>query len=154
MEPTSATCNCIAAAWGATAGCIAAVEVVKLLTGVGTPLAGWMLRLDLGSGQARRLRLARDPACPVCAVCPLPPAVKTKVDTLEAVDFDVIAGWREDKLNEAWGAFRASCQALRTRAGWQVYYLFLLRTCARYVYSMIDRAQGFGQSHPPRYHIS
>lgn len=58
-------------------------------------------------------------ACPVCAVCPLPPAVKTKVDTLEAVDFEAIAGWREDKLNEAWGAFRASCQALRTRAGWQ-----------------------------------
>jgi molybdopterin/thiamine biosynthesis adenylyltransferase len=64
-----------------TAGCIAAVEVVKLLTGVGTPLAGWMLRLDLGSGQARRLRLARDPACPVCAgrwigvaTDPLPPA--------------------------------------------------------------------------------
>ena len=58
-------------------------------------------------------------ACPVCAVCPGALPEKPKVETLEAVSFEAISGWREDKLSEAWGAFRASCQALRTRTGWQ-----------------------------------
>lgn len=50
-----------------TAGCIAAVEAVKLITGLGTPLAGYRLILDLGTGAVRRLRVRRDPGCPVCA---------------------------------------------------------------------------------------
>jgi len=58
-------------------------------------------------------------ACPVCAVCPGAEPAKPRVETLEAVSFEAIAGWRDDKLSEAWGAFRASCQALRTRAGWR-----------------------------------
>ena len=49
-----------------TAGCLAAAEAVKLITGLGQPLAGWMLRLDLSSGSVRRLRIARDPECPAC----------------------------------------------------------------------------------------
>ncbi len=55
----------------------------------------------------------------MCAACPAPPPEKPRVESLEAVGFDAISGWREDKLNEAWGAFRASCQVLRTRPGWQ-----------------------------------
>lgn len=51
----------------ATAGCIAAAEAVKLITGIGAPLTGRLLRLDLGTGEARRLKIARDPACAVCA---------------------------------------------------------------------------------------
>lgn len=58
-------------------------------------------------------------ACPVCAVCPGVVAEKPKAETLEAVRFEAINGWREDQLNQAWGAFRASCQALRARFGWQ-----------------------------------
>lgn len=50
-----------------TAGCIAAAEAVKLITGQGTPLIGRMLRLDLGAGTSRCLKIARDPACPACA---------------------------------------------------------------------------------------
>jgi molybdopterin/thiamine biosynthesis adenylyltransferase len=49
-----------------TAGCIGAVEVVKLITGLGEPLAGRMLCADLGSMRFRTVRLARDPACPDC----------------------------------------------------------------------------------------
>lgn len=50
-----------------TAGCIAAAEAVKLLTGLGQPLVGRLLVLDLLNGTTRRLHLACEPDCPVCA---------------------------------------------------------------------------------------
>lgn len=50
-----------------TAGCIGALEVIKLITGIGRPLAGELLAMDLGDMSFRKRRLARDPACPVCA---------------------------------------------------------------------------------------
>jgi molybdopterin/thiamine biosynthesis adenylyltransferase len=50
-----------------TVGCMAAVEVVKLITGIGRPLAGVLLSMDLGTMEFRRLRLARRIDCPVCA---------------------------------------------------------------------------------------
>jgi molybdopterin-synthase adenylyltransferase len=43
-----------------------AVEALKLLTGVGTPLSGKLLRYDALSGEVRYTALKRDPACPVC----------------------------------------------------------------------------------------
>ena len=49
-----------------TAGCLGAVEVVKLLTGLGEPLAGMRLVMDLGTMEFRRLKLARRTDCPVC----------------------------------------------------------------------------------------
>lgn len=50
-----------------TVGCMAAVEVVKLITGIGRPLAGVLLNMDLGTMEFRRLRIARRQDCPVCA---------------------------------------------------------------------------------------
>ena len=50
-----------------TVGCLAAVEVVKLLTGIGRPLTGVLLSMDLGSLEFRRLQLARRNDCPVCS---------------------------------------------------------------------------------------
>ena len=50
-----------------TAGCIGAVEVVKLLTGVGTPLSGRMLSMDLDSMSFRTFRIARRADCPACS---------------------------------------------------------------------------------------
>ena len=49
-----------------TVGCLGAIEVVKLLTGIGAPLAGTLLVMDLGSMQFRRLKVARREDCPVC----------------------------------------------------------------------------------------
>jgi bacteriocin biosynthesis cyclodehydratase domain-containing protein len=49
-----------------TAGCLGAVEVVKLLTGLGEPLADVRLVMDLGTMEFRRFKLARRPDCPVC----------------------------------------------------------------------------------------
>ena len=50
-----------------TVGCLAAVEVVKLLTGLGDLLAGVLLSMDLGNMQFRRLKIARSSDCPDCA---------------------------------------------------------------------------------------
>ena len=49
-----------------TVACLGAVEVVKLLTGLGTPLADTLLTMDLGSMQFRRHRIRRRKDCPVC----------------------------------------------------------------------------------------
>jgi molybdopterin/thiamine biosynthesis adenylyltransferase len=49
-----------------TVGCMGAVEVVKLLTGLGTPLFNTLLTMDLGEMQFRRLHISRNTACKVC----------------------------------------------------------------------------------------
>ncbi len=49
-----------------TAACIGAMEVIKLITGIGEPLAGVMLAMDLGTMRFRRVNLARRNDCPVC----------------------------------------------------------------------------------------
>ncbi len=48
-------------------GSIQATEVIKLITGIGTPLIGRLLLLDAATMEWRTLRLPRDPGCPVCA---------------------------------------------------------------------------------------
>jgi len=48
-------------------GSLMAVEALKLLTGIGQPLTGRLLRYDALSGEARYTSLKRDPACPVCS---------------------------------------------------------------------------------------
>lgn len=47
--------------------CLAALEVVKQLTGCGPPLIGELARLDLNDLRLRRLQLQRDPRCPCCS---------------------------------------------------------------------------------------
>lgn len=48
-------------------GSLQALEVIKLLTGIGTTLAGCLLIWDALSARHKIVRLARDPDCPVCA---------------------------------------------------------------------------------------
>lgn len=48
-------------------GSMAALEAIKRLTGAGEPLTGRLLLYDGLSGQARTVRVAADPTCPVCA---------------------------------------------------------------------------------------
>ena len=49
-----------------TVACLGAVEVVKLVTGLGTPLLGTLLTMDLGTMHFRRHRIRRRKDCPVC----------------------------------------------------------------------------------------
>jgi molybdopterin/thiamine biosynthesis adenylyltransferase len=48
-------------------GCLGAMEAIKVLTGLGDPLAGRMLICDLRSMTLRIVTLERDPDCEVCA---------------------------------------------------------------------------------------
>ena len=57
--------------FGAVSGMIAsmaAVEVIKLVTGIGTPLTGQMLWANLRTMEFRKLPLTKRPDCPVCGV--------------------------------------------------------------------------------------
>jgi len=47
-------------------GCLAAMEVIQLVTGIGEPLAGRLLTFDLRDVQFRTYRVARRPDCAVC----------------------------------------------------------------------------------------
>jgi molybdopterin/thiamine biosynthesis adenylyltransferase len=61
-----------------TVACLGAVEVVKVLTGLGTPLAGVLLAMDLGTMQFRRLNIRQNPGCTVCTA-PLVPTTERGV---------------------------------------------------------------------------
>lgn len=50
-----------------TVACLGAVEAVKLIAGIGRPLSGRMLRLDLREMTFQTLHLSRREDCPVCA---------------------------------------------------------------------------------------
>ena len=49
-----------------TAACIGALEVIKLLTGIGETLCGELLSMDLGTLQFRKVRLPKRDDCAVC----------------------------------------------------------------------------------------
>lgn len=49
-----------------TIGALAAVEAIKVLSGIGDPLVGRLLVADLGDMSFRTLRLQRNPRCGVC----------------------------------------------------------------------------------------
>jgi molybdopterin-synthase adenylyltransferase len=49
-----------------TVGSMGAMEAIKILTGLGEPLAGRLLTLDLRSMTFQSVRTHRDPNCPVC----------------------------------------------------------------------------------------
>ncbi|NJK36901.1 MAG: HesA/MoeB/ThiF family protein [Oscillatoriales cyanobacterium RM2_1_1] len=49
-----------------TLACLSALEAIKLITGLGNPLTGILLAMDLGNADFRKLRPYHDPNCPVC----------------------------------------------------------------------------------------
>ncbi len=49
-----------------TAASIAAMETIKLITGLGESLAGHLCAIDFRTMHVRKLALARNPLCPVC----------------------------------------------------------------------------------------
>nr|WP_253274435.1 HesA/MoeB/ThiF family protein [Myxosarcina sp. GI1] len=49
-----------------TLACLTALEAIKLITGLGKPLMGQLLNMDLANVEFHKLRLYKDPECPVC----------------------------------------------------------------------------------------
>jgi molybdopterin/thiamine biosynthesis adenylyltransferase len=57
----------VVGAIAATMGNLAALEAIKILTGIGRPMWGRMLIVDGHQDETRRVRLRRRDTCPVCA---------------------------------------------------------------------------------------
>ncbi len=49
-----------------TLACLAALEAIKLVTGLGEPLAGQLLTMNLARAEFAKRRAYHDPHCPVC----------------------------------------------------------------------------------------
>ncbi len=49
-----------------TLACLAALEAVKLITGLGEPLLGQLLTMDLARAEFAKRRTYHDPHCPIC----------------------------------------------------------------------------------------
>ncbi len=64
-------------------GSMMAAEAIKLIVGLGDPLAGRLLVYDLLAAETRSFEIARDPACPVCGDHP---------SITELVDYEAFCG--------------------------------------------------------------
>ncbi|MDE1463341.1 HesA/MoeB/ThiF family protein [Spartinivicinus poritis] len=51
-----------------TVGCMAAMEAIKLITGIGSPLTNTLLTMDLASMEFKRWQLQRRANCDVCSI--------------------------------------------------------------------------------------
>ena len=49
-----------------TIGAMQATEAIKLIAGIGEPLAGRLLLVDALHGESRTVRISKDPHCAVC----------------------------------------------------------------------------------------
>lgn len=79
IPPDAETCARVGVV-GALAGVIgsmAALEVIKLITGAGQPLTGRLMIYDGLAGTARTARVAADPECSVCSASAVRPPSQT-----------------------------------------------------------------------------
>ena len=59
-------------------GSIQAAEALKVLSGTGETLAGRLMLLDALTMQVRIIKIAKDPACPVCRAATVPKAAASR----------------------------------------------------------------------------
>ena len=50
-----------------TVGCLGAMEAIKIIAGLGEPMYGQLLTMDLRNMTFRKVKVRRDPGCLVCA---------------------------------------------------------------------------------------
>lgn len=72
-------------------GTLQAMEAIKLILGVGKPLVGRMLLVDLLSGEYRTVRWRRDPGCPVCGDQPT---------ITHLIDYEAFCGGTTDQTRD------------------------------------------------------
>ena len=49
-----------------TVACMGAIEAIKLISGIGEPLSGRLIRMDLRDMEIQKLKVSRRPDCPIC----------------------------------------------------------------------------------------
>jgi adenylyltransferase/sulfurtransferase len=72
-------------------GCFQALEAIKLILGIGRPLAGRQLWLDTLAGDILVHRLRRDPQCVVCGEHPT---------VTELIDYEQFCGLRPSETGD------------------------------------------------------
>jgi adenylyltransferase/sulfurtransferase len=68
-----------------------AAEALKLILGIGRPLIGRLVLIDALDARVREVRVARDPACPLCGDAPSLHDVSAAAEEPRATDIDEIA---------------------------------------------------------------
>ena len=125
----------------ATIGSIQTTEAIKVLTGVGEPLIGSLMVYDALDMSFRKIKVRKDPNCPLCSQNP------TQTELLP--DYEAFCGVLSDAAQEASAGSTITVQDLKSKIDAQAnYYLIDVREPSEYEIVKIPTAhlipkQGF-----------
>ncbi|MSO16328.1 MAG: adenylyltransferase/sulfurtransferase MoeZ [Candidatus Planktophila sp.] len=125
----------------ATIGSIQTTEAIKVLTGVGEPLIGSLMVYDALDMSFRKIKVRKDPNCPLCSDNP--------TQTALLPDYEAFCGVLSDAAQEASAGSTITVQELKTKIDAQAnYYLIDVREPSEYEIVKIPTAhlipkQGF-----------
>lgn len=125
----------------ATIGSIQTTEAIKVLTGVGEPLIGSLMVYDALDMSFRKIKVRKDPNCPLCSQKP--------TQTALLPDYEAFCGVLSDAAQEASAGSTITVQDLKSKIDAQEnYYLIDVREPSEYEIVKIPTAhlipkQGF-----------
>ncbi len=125
----------------ATIGSIQTTEAIKVLTGVGEPLIGSLMVYDALDMTFRKIKVRKDPNCPLCSQNP--------TQTALLPDYEAFCGVLSDAAQEASAGSAITVQDLKSKIDAQAnYYLIDVREPSEYEIVKIPTAhlipkQGF-----------
>ena len=125
----------------ATIGSIQTTEAIKVLTGVGEPLIGSLMVYDALDMSFRKIKVRKDPNCPLCSDNP--------TQTVLLPDYEAFCGVLSDAAQEASAGSTITVQELKSKIDAQEnYYLIDVREPSEYEIVKIPTAhlipkQGF-----------
>jgi sulfur-carrier protein adenylyltransferase/sulfurtransferase len=125
----------------ATIGSIQTTEAIKVLTGVGEPLIGSLMVYDALDMTFRKIKVRKDPNCPLCSQNP--------TQTALLPDYEAFCGVLSDAAQEASAGSTITVQELKSKIDAQAnYYLIDVREPSEYEIVKIPTAhlipkQGF-----------
>jgi adenylyltransferase/sulfurtransferase len=125
----------------ATIGSIQTTEAIKVLTGVGEPLLGSLMVYDALDMSFRKIKVRKDPNCPLCSQNP--------TQTALLPDYEAFCGVLSDAAQEASAGSTITVQDLKSKIDAQEnYYLIDVREPSEYEIVKIPTAhlipkQGF-----------
>jgi adenylyltransferase/sulfurtransferase len=125
----------------ATIGSIQTTEAIKVLTGVGEPLIGSLMVYDALDMSFRKIKVRKDPNCPLCSQNP--------TQTALLPDYEAFCGVLSDAAQEASAGSTITVQDLKSKIDAQEdYYLIDVREPSEYEIVKIPTAhlipkQGF-----------
>jgi adenylyltransferase/sulfurtransferase len=104
----------------ATIGSIQTTEAIKVLTGIGEPLVGSLMVYDALDMTFRKIKVRKDPNCPICSEKPK--------QTVLLPDYEAFCGVLSDAAQEASTGSTITVQELKSKIdGHEDYYLIDVR---------------------------